>query len=156
DDFERALHKKAYKLEGAQELGLAYAYKVEPGNSMYIRVRAELFVDGFLIQRLDSPRKVVTPQERALDDVDVSMCPQNRGHGEWLSLVGELSREMGVTGLFPGSQKTLTMSGAKGLGVYWYHRGPYVERKEQYFRTKDKSYLQRTPCLNDPAFWDEL
>ncbi len=154
DDFERVLAESSYSFTSGQEL--LFEYTVQSVKSMYIRIRAELFVGGVLVQRQESPRKVVTPQDRTLNDFEVFMCPQNRGHGEWLPLVGELFRDMGITGLFPGSQKTLTMSGAKGLGVYWYHRGPYVERKEKFLRTRDKSYLHRTPCLNDPALWSEL
>ncbi|WP_127579419.1 beta-galactosidase trimerization domain-containing protein [Paenibacillus koleovorans] len=154
DDFDRVIAQHAAAATG--EAPIRYEHLVQPVPSMNLRVRAELWLGGLLLQRLDSPRKVLTPADRALRDFEVFMCPQNRGHGDHLPLVGRLSREMGVTGLYPGSPKTLTMSGAKGLGVYWYHRGPYVERKEQYFRTKDKAYLQRVPCLNDPALWNEL
>ncbi|MDF2671337.1 MAG: hypothetical protein K0R67_3643, partial [Paenibacillus sp.] len=154
DDFERILALRTFPFAREQEL--LFEHQTVANPSMYIRIRAELYVEGTLIQRMDSRRKVVTPSDRTLSDFEVFMCPQNRGHGDLLPLVGDRFREMGVTGLFPGSPKTLTMSGAKGLGIYWYHRGPYVERKEQYFRTKDKAYLHRTPCLNDPALWKEL
>jgi hypothetical protein len=153
DDFERIVAERTFSIDG--EANLQFRYTADDVKSLHIRIRAELIVDGRLIQRVESQPVVVTPSQRTLDDFEVFMCPQNRGQGEWLPLVGQLFRKMGVTGLFPGSPKTLTMSGANGLGVYWYHRGPYVKRKENYLRTKDKSFLHRIPCLNDPEFWDE-
>jgi hypothetical protein len=153
DDFDRIVAEQTFLLDG--DADLRFSYIADHVKSLHVRMRAELFVQGHLIQRVESQPVVVTPLRRTLDDFEVFMCPQNRGQGEWLPLVGQLFREMGVTGLFPGSPKTLTMSGAHGLGVYWYHRDSYVTRKESYLQTKDKLFLHRIPCLNDPAFWDE-
>jgi len=152
DDFDRLLAMRQANV--SKEGELSFVFDTTDVRSLHIRFRAELFIDGFRVQRLETPRVAVAPARRAIDDFEVFMCPQNRGQGEWLPLVGRLFRSMGVTGLFPGSPQTLTLSGAEGLGIYWYHRGGYVERKEMYLRTKDKTYLHRNPCLNDPAFWE--
>ncbi|TJY44122.1 hypothetical protein E5161_01615 [Cohnella pontilimi] len=154
DDFERIAAQQWFSVDG--ETRLPFSYTATHVKSLHVRVRVELFVDGHMIHRVESQPVVVTPAKRSLDDFEVFMSPQNRGQGEWLPLVGQLFREMGVTGLFPGSSKTLTMSGARGLGVYWYHRHAYVQRKESYWRTKDKLFLHRIPCLNDPEFWSEM
>lgn len=154
DDFERVLSQK--KFSNVSNTTLNYEFLAENIVSMHFRFRAEVFVKDHRISLEDSSSIIVTPEQRKLDDFEVFMCPQNRGQGDWLPLVGDLFRNMGVTGLFPGSSRTLTMSGAKGLGVYWYHRGSYVKQKEAYLRTRDKSYLCRVPCLNDPAFWQEM
>ncbi|SEN87756.1 beta-galactosidase [Paenibacillus sp. OV219] len=134
----------------------AAPYQVASSKSMHITVHADVYVGGNRIQRWSSAPIVVTPEQRCIHDFEVFTAPQNRGHGDFLHLIGERFRELGITGLYPGSAKTLTMSGAEGLGIYWYHRAPYVERKENYYRTKDKQYLVRVPCLNDPEFWEGM
>lgn len=151
DDFGRILYESRHTAKGSETIEVVY--KTEEQKSLHIRLQADLIVEGHRIDRFASEGILVTPQNRKMNDFEVFMSPQNRGHRDFLDLIGKLSREMGVTGLFPGSSRTVAMSGAEGMGVYWYHRGPYAERKEKYLRTKDKKYLQRVPCLNDPEFW---
>lgn len=83
------------------------------------------------------------------------MNPQNRGQGDLLLYVNRLFPLVGMTGTFVGDNRLTAMSGAHGLGVYWYNRRPYVEKQEKYFETGDKTYLMRTPCVNDEAYWAE-
>jgi hypothetical protein len=154
DDFDRVLATSSQSVSGNKNI--KFEYVLEDIKTLYVRVRAILSIDGHMVQKKDTQRIVVTPADRKLTDFEVFMCPQNRGQGDFWMLQGERFRELGVTGLFTGSTKTLAMSGAEGLGVYWYHRMPYVERKEKYLRTKDKKYLQRVPCLNDPQFWENM
>ncbi|QHW34779.1 hypothetical protein GZH47_30935 [Paenibacillus rhizovicinus] len=153
DDFGRVLEETETGLQNGETA--THEYRATASKSMHITVEADVKRGGRILQRWSSGKIVVTPSQRRMDDFEVFTAPQNRGHGDFLDLVAERYREIGVTGLYPGSAKTLTMSGASGLGVYWYHRAPYVERKEQYYRTRDKQYLVRVPCLNDPAFWEE-
>lgn len=153
DDFGRVLEQSSPELRIGETL--THAYRAAAAKSMHIEVQADIRRGGRLLQRWSSGGIVVTPSKRRLDDFEVFTAPQNRGHGDFLPLVAERYREIGVTGLYPGSAKTLTMSGASGMGVYWYHRAPYVERKERYYRTRDKRFLVRVPCLNDPSFWEE-
>ncbi|MBP3963980.1 beta-galactosidase trimerization domain-containing protein [Paenibacillus lignilyticus] len=155
DDYGNVLQQKVTAINGGSD-SFTSEYRPTSMKSMHVTVQAEVRIGDHLVQRWTSEKIVVTPVHRQLEDFEVFTAPQNRGHGDFLGLIGERYHEIGITGLFPGSAKTLTMSGAEGLGVYWYHRGPYVERKEQYYRTKDKQYLVRTPCLNDPAFWEGL
>ncbi|SDW17320.1 beta-galactosidase trimerization domain-containing protein [Paenibacillus sp. CF384] len=155
DDYGNVLQQSVTAFKSGSDR-LTQEFRAAAMKSMHITVQADVRIGNHLVQRWTSERIVVTPSQRQIEDFEVFTAPQNRGHGDFLGLVGERYHEIGITGLFPGSSKTLTMSGAEGLGVYWYHRGPYVERKEQYYRTKDKEYLVRIPCLNDPAFWQGL
>ncbi|WP_308639619.1 beta-galactosidase [Paenibacillus silvisoli] len=155
DDFGQVLQRSEHAFDSG-ETALSASYRAASSKSMHITVHADVKVNAQRIQRWSSAPIVVTPERRRIDDFEVFTAPQNRGHGDFLGLVGELYRELGITGLFPGSAKTLTMSGAGGLGIYWYHRAPYVERKENYYRTKDKRFLVRVPCLNDPSLWEEM
>ncbi|REE87359.1 beta-galactosidase-like protein [Paenibacillus taihuensis] len=158
DDYGQVLQQSEHEFSGdGVKLVKAEPYRVGASlKSMHVTVQADLRVGGTRIQHWSGSPIVVTPEQRRIDDFEVFTAPQNRGHGDFLGLVGDLFRELGITGLYPGSAKTLTMSGAEGLGIYWYHRAPYAERKEKYYRTKNKQYLVRVPCLNDPAFWEGM
>lgn len=69
--------------------------------------------------------------------------------------VNRLFPQVGMTGTFVGDNRLTAMSGAHGLGVYWYNRKPYAERQERYLETGDKAHLIRVPCVNDEAYWAE-
>jgi hypothetical protein len=154
DDYERILHVTEHLVSDSANYSFSYTAETIP--SLHIRILVELLMDGFCIDRQETARIVITPEQRLLNDFEVFMAPQNRGQGDFLAIIGEQFREMGITGAFPGSSKTLAMSGVEGMGVYWYKRAPYVQKKESYLRTKDKSFLIRTPCLNNPQFWREM
>lgn len=161
DDYGQVLQQSEHEFSGdgagTRVIRVhAAPYRAHASKFMHITVHADVHVGGIRIQRWSSYPIVVTPEQRRIEDFEVFTAPQNRGHGDFLHLVGERFRELGITGLYPGSAKTLTMSGAEGLGIYWYHRAPYVERKEKYYRTKDKQFLVRVPCLNDPEFWEGM
>jgi hypothetical protein len=153
DDFGRVLWTGNYYSKSAP---IEFNYQVMDIRSLQIKFIALLRTDdGHLIQRVKSESIVVTPEKRTIDDFEVFMSPQNRGQGDLLPYINMLYPKMGITGLLIGDNKLVAMSGGKGLGVYWYHRAPYTERKEQYLRTKDTKYLVRKPCLNDPDFWGQ-
>lgn len=151
DDFGRIIHMEKYEVKGNNTIH--FNYLVGNIRSLNVQVQAELEVDGYLIQRLVSNKILVTSLNRKVEDFEIFMTPLHRGRNDFMNFLGGLFRGMGVTGLFPGDTKTVTRSGASGLGIYWYHRAPYVERKENYLRTKDKKYLCRVPCLNNEEFW---
>lgn len=152
DDFDRTLYTDRYDLTTEP---IEFSYKVEDVLSLHIKIIALLKADRYTIQKVKSESIIITPEKRSIDDFEVFMSPQNRGQGDLLPYVNMLFPRMGITGLLIGDTKMVAMSGGKGLGVYWYHRAPYTERKENYLRTKDKKYLVRTPCLNDPGFWED-
>jgi hypothetical protein len=153
DGFGRVLWTESHDISEAP-----IAFRFQPQDILSLQMRFVALMkteDGHMIQKVKSESVVVTPEKRTIDDFEVFMSPQNRGQGDLLPYINMLFPKMGVTGLFIGDNKVVAMSGGKGLGVYWYHRAPYTERKEQYLRTKDKKYLIRKPCLNDTAFWEE-
>lgn len=154
DDFERIIFNQLQNITGSGSYPVLY--QVDDCQSLHISFHVEVLVEGHAVQKVESQKVIVTPIDRSLKDFEVFMTPQNRGQGDFWALQREKFLEMGVTGLYPGSVKMLAMSGAHGLGVYWFHRFSYVDRKEQYLRTKDKKFLQRLPCLNDPEFWDGI
>lgn len=151
DDFDRELEIQREIITGPRSF--AFKFPVEHVNSLHLRLRTVVSVDGHVIQSLDSKNIIITPEKRKLEDFEVFMNSQNRGQGDLWKLQREKSLGMGITGAFPGSDKTLAMSGAEGLGIYWYHRFPYVERKEEYRTAGERSFLKRVPCLNDDDFW---
>ncbi|MDR6551721.1 beta-galactosidase trimerization domain-containing protein [Paenibacillus qinlingensis] len=123
--------------------------------SLYVQLEAELRQNGHLVDK-QVQRIIVPAQDRKISDFETFLVPSNRGIGDFTKLVGDRFREMGITGLFPGSNKLSALSGVEGMGVYWYNRHAYTERKEAYLRTKDKRHLHRKPCFNDPGFWSEI
>lgn len=151
DDFENVLCSETLSTEGRRVFEREYF--VKSVKSLNIRLLAELSLDGFTLHKAESARTIVIPQDRKIHDFEVFLSPVFRGRPEFLQFLGKLFRSMGVTGLYPGDYKMVAGSGASGLGIYWYHRAPYVERKENYLRTKDKKYLYRDPCLNSQEFW---
>lgn len=153
DNFDRVIYREEHQVEGSRKLKIGY--RVNDVNSLHIRVGATLKINGYTVHKCESSQIVVTPQNRKIEDFEVFMPPMHRGRRKFMQFLGKLFQGMGVTGLFPGDYKCVTSCGAKGLGVYWYHRADYVERKEKYLRTKDKKFLHRVPCLNDPDFWEE-
>lgn len=133
-----------------------FTFKVPSTRSRHLRLLAKLEYDRMTVASYQIDPILLEPETRRIEDFEVFMCPQNRGHGDFLPLTAQLFREIGVTGLYPGSPKTVSMSGVEGMGIYWYHRRPYLERKETYLKSLDKNLLVRIPCLNDPSFWKNM
>ena len=153
DDFENVLWVKTGQGSGKQ----AIEYKVEPTQSLNIRAQAKIITsDGLTLVKTETRRVIVKLANRGINDFEAFMSPTARGDSKLLNIVGNLMRDIGVTGLFPGGNRAVAPSGAEGLGVYWYKRAEYVTRKEAYLRTGDKQYLIRKPCLSDPAFWEDM
>ena len=153
DDFENLLQEDTVAIDGAGTHTVRYT--AVPQKALNIRVVAEIRRGALVIDRAESKRVIVVPTMRAIDDFEAFLSPTFRGRPEFLRFTGELFREIGITGLYPGDSRMVMSSGAEGLGVYWYKRAGYVERKENYLQTGDKQYLHRKPCLSDPAFWAE-
>jgi hypothetical protein len=153
DDFNRVLYTFSKTIDGNNTV--KFDYTVPKLRSLHLKVQADISVQGHLVHRQVSPGILVTPTERKIKDFEVFMTAMNRGQGDLLEAEAKRLHDMGITMSFVGDNKLSTSSGAEGLGIYWYNRGPYAERKEQYLRTKDKKYLHRVPCLNDPEFLEE-
>lgn len=153
DDYGRVLHRLCREVIDGPDF--EFEWTVRDNASLHVFLRAEIRVGGHLVCRRESGRAIVTPQKRTLDDIEIFMNSHNRGQGDFWDLALRCSLELGITGTFPENTKVLAMSGAEGLGIYWYYRFPYVERKEAYIRSGDKKDLVRIPCLNDAAFWIE-
>ncbi|WP_164821257.1 beta-galactosidase [Paenibacillus koleovorans] len=153
DFFDYVHHVHKVPIDG--DASVSFELPVYANSSLYMYVHADIRVDGFLIDRR-TVRVFVPAENRLLDDYEMFLVASNRGLGEFDKLTGKRFRELGVTGLFPGSNRLSVESGVKGMGVYWYNRKPYADRKEQYFQTMDKKYLHRVPCFNDPSFWEGL
>ncbi len=116
-------------------------------------IRARLTCEGRLFDERRSARLTAVPDyDRNIHDVELVVAQYDRGRGDYVDVVRRQLMAFGATGGYYGYSKLLAESGAEGGGIYWYHRAPYIERKEKYLRTKDKRYLVREPCLSDPAF----
>ena len=153
DDFDNLLIEKTLDIAAGGELGIDYT--VVPQRALNLRMVAAIMVGEVIIDRVESARVVAVPTMRTINDFEALMSPMYRGRPDYLLFMGEIMRNMGITGLYPGDNRMVLPSGAEGLGVYWYKRANYVARKEKYLATKDKQYLCRQPCLSDPAFWHE-
>ncbi len=154
DDFDRIIHLEEHNLD--HETTVDFCWQVENVKSLRVRIEAEVCIDGHYIHKAESKRIIVIPQVRKINDFEVFMAPLYAGRPDFMQFLGKLFRGIGITCGYPGDSKVVTSCGASGLGVYWYHRAGYVERKEKYLATKDKKYLYRVPCLNDPDFWAQI
>nr|MDD6335262.1 beta-galactosidase [bacterium] len=134
---------------------VTYTHKAGPMLSINLYFRATVVIDGHDVAKYDSKNVLITPQKRTIDDFEVFMAAIHRGRRDFSAMMRERYQGVGITGLYPGDSKYATSCGAKGLGVYWYHRKEYCQRKNMYIETGDKKWLHRKPCLNDPAFWQE-
>ena len=153
DDFENVLWMSTGQGSSKQKI----SYKVEETKSLNIRAQAKIITpDGMTLVKAETRRAIVRPALRGINDFEVFLSPMVRGDSKLLNLIGDRMRLLGVTGLFPGGNRTVASSGAEGLGVYWYKRTGYVSRKEDYLRTDDKKYLVRVPCLSDPSFLADM
>lgn len=153
DDFENIVWTAKGKESGSHKIN----YTVEPTQSLNLRGRATIITaDGFTLVKAETPRVTAVLPFRGINDFEAFLSPTIRGNSALLNLIGERMRGLGVTGLFPGGNRTVASSGADGLGVYWYKRAEYVKSKEDYLRTGDKQFLCRKPCLNNPNFWQEM
>jgi len=153
DDFENVV----WQTTGSDSGKHTISYKVEATESLNIRAQARVITaDGLSLVKTETKRVIVKPALRGINDFEAFLSPMVRGNSQLLNIVGDRMRGLGVTGLFPGGNRTVASSGADGLGVYWYKRATYVARKENYLRTGDKKYLVRVPCLSDPSFWAEM
>ena len=120
-------------------------------------VRARLTSEGRLFDEKKSARLTAVPDyDRNIHDAELVVAQYDRGKGDWVETIRKQLLAFGATGGYYGYSKFLAESGAEGGGVYWYHRAPYTERKEKYFRTRDKKYLERVPCLSDPEFLNSI
>jgi len=131
-------------------------YTIENWPSINIWPYAEVWCEGRRIQRVRCKPSLVCPgYHRHLSDFEAFMSAGQRGHGDLWDLQRIQSWNMGITGAHPGTTKVLRNAGAKGFGVTFYGRAPYVKRRDKYVETHDKNYLIRKPCLNDPQFWEK-
>ena len=94
----------------------------------------------------------VPDYDRNIHDAELVVAQYDRGKGDYVETLRAQLLKFGATGGYYGYSKILAESGAEGGGIYWYHRDPYIARKEKYLRTADKKYLERVPCLDDPTF----
>lgn len=151
DDFGKEIHLEERQVVGEKEI--PFAFRMDHIQSLHVRVVAEWSKDNVVLSRAQSDVVTIALGDRVIRDFEMYMTPLNRGQGDMLSLQTRRARELGVTGLFPGSPVMTTTTGVKGMGTYWYNRKEYTERKNDYLRTRDKTLLRRDPCLNDPDFW---
>ena len=104
-------------------------------------------------------KQIIVLQNRTWNDYEVYM-PWSTPYFAlpWYSTWEEQVRKLGITIMDDpwGSFKYIAQVNVKGLGVYWYRRDAYLKQKEMYYKTKDKSYLIRRPCLNDPEYRNEV
>jgi len=120
-------------------------------------VTAKLTERDRIVDRAKSARLVAVPDyDRNIHDVELVVAQYDRGMGDTVEPIRKQLLAFGATNGYYGYSKILAESGAEGGGVYWYHRAPYIERKEKYLRTKDKKWLTRVPCLSDGEFLKEV
>ncbi len=151
DAFDRVVSRKAIPVapDGKAQVLLPRKGVLTP--QMWVRVR--LTEGGLLVDEKKSSRLLVVPDwDRNLEDVELVVAQMDRGRGDYVEVVRRQLLDFGATGGYYGYSKLLVQTGAKGGGIYWYHRAPYIERKEKYLRTHNKKYLVRVPCLNNPKF----
>ncbi len=123
-------------------------------QAIYVKVQADLLVSGHLVKRITSGEIMVVPGTRQIQDFEMLICLQNRGHGDLLKLERDRLIEMGSTGLYLGDNKIQTRTEAEGFCISWYHRHDYRAMKEKYIITGDKKYLERHLCMNAQDFHD--
>ncbi|MCD6406109.1 MAG: beta-galactosidase, partial [Planctomycetes bacterium] len=151
DAFDRVVSRKAAAVASGGKVQVALSRKGVLTPQMWVRVR--LTEGGRLIDEKKSSRLLAVPDwDRNLDDVELVVAQMDRGRGDYVEVVRRQLLDFGATGGYYGYSKLLVQTGAKGGGIYWYHRAPYIERKEKYIRTGNKKYLVRVPCLNNPKF----
>ena len=157
DDFNNLWVEEKAPLVPGQSTKVTLTYPVAPTLSLNLRVTASVLCPaGDTVHKLETPRRLVTPFSRDIDDFEAFLSPCYKGRASLQLLIGECFRTIGVTGLYPGGNRVVSASGAEGLGIYWYKRAKYVQRKEAYMATGDKQFLVRLPCLSDPDFWGQL
>ncbi|MHC4713860.1 MAG: beta-galactosidase, partial [Planctomycetota bacterium] len=151
DAFDRITARAFRNVTPGETVKLTLSRKGVLTPQMWVRV--QITDNGRIIDERKSARLTAVPDyDRALHDAELVVAQYDRGRGDYVEVVRRQLLKFGATGGYYGYSKLLAESGAEGGGVYWYHRAPYVERKEKFLRTGDKKYLERVPCLSDPAF----
>ncbi len=103
------------------------------------------------VERL--PVRFTTP--RRWEDYEIILPWHGpRSHQPWLPALDEQLRRIGVTTLTsPDRHFNFVAEGQlPGLGIAWYSRDKYEERKRQFLKTGDKRHLVRDVTLQSPAF----
>ncbi|HUU53818.1 MAG TPA: beta-galactosidase [Armatimonadota bacterium] len=96
----------------------------------------------------------LTAPRRTWQDYEVIVPWLHQGVWPWTDLVERQYREAGITSTsdtqwnFP---LTVSMH-PPGFGVYWYRRFPYLERKDNYRKTREVKWLARVPCIHTDEF----
>jgi hypothetical protein len=77
-----------------------------------------------------------------------------KSYQPWIPALDEQFRRIGITTLADPERnfKMMVSAHLPGFGIYWYRRDPYLKRKADYLRTRDKKYLTREVTLESPAF----
>ena len=115
-------------------------------------VRATLSQGGRKLDQRQVRVDFATPARRRVwDDYEVNVPfygPQN--YYPWLPLLDEQYRKAGVTWLMEPERnfRFTVLAQPGGLGVYHYDRKSFEDQMEAYWRTGDKQYLIRRPCLH--------
>ncbi len=115
-------------------------------------VRAAVQVGDRMLSRSQVRVDFATPERlRTWDDYEVNVPfygPQNYYH--WMPLLDRQFRRCGVTWLMEPERnfRFTVLAQVTGLGVYHYNRKPFDEQMAAYWRTGDRKYLERKPCLH--------
>ncbi len=96
----------------------------------------------------------LTAPRRKWQDYEVILPWMHDGVWPWTGLIEDQFRSCGITSTSDtqyGFPLTVSMH-PPGFGVYWYRRHPYLERKDNYRKTKDRKWLERVPCIHTDDF----
>jgi hypothetical protein len=76
----------------------------------------------------------------------------------WTPALDEQFRKLGVTAVESPERnfKLISEISTPGLGVYWHYRQKYLEQKDKFLATGDKSYLVRDPDLASEEWLEKL
>jgi hypothetical protein len=115
-------------------------------------VRSALYREKRMLEEATTRVALATPPEgRAWDDYEVNLPfygPHSYYH--WMPLLDDQYRRAGMTWLMEPERnfKFSVIARPPGLGVYYYDRKPFEEQMAAYWRTGDRKYLERNPCLH--------
>ncbi len=157
DNYERLLDEKTVEPSAGEN---RFTLSSRGCLTRLASVQADLVVHGRLRQRKRRDVFILRPKKWDHYDVVMYLFGSDPAPGLWDTIQQRL-KEMYVTTL---SSYPLALSKHANFGVQAQTRisgqespdgearKPYLARKNDYFRTRDKKYLSRIYCLNDPAY----
>ncbi|MCD6444006.1 beta-galactosidase [Candidatus Bathyarchaeota archaeon] len=151
DGFGRILDVWNGQVEGLGKFKVKVALRIRGHLTHVGFVRAILSDDGRKVHVFKKRVDLALPRRPWIDYEVIMGWYGPKSYQPWFRLVDTQFRRIGVTMLGDPRRNfklNVHLPFSELLGVYWYRRAPYLERKRLYLETRDKRYLVRNPCLN--------